>query len=76
MGRFLRCAYHSPRASRFSRNWPAVLWGVRSEVFAYRGEHYLGFGQPQASVKAIKLSMIRLGNEDVREDVVIGPGLR
>ena len=50
--------------------------GVRSEVFAYLGEHYLGFGQPQASVRAIKLSMIRLGNEDVREDVVIGPGSR
>ena len=22
----------------FSRNWPAVLWGVRSEVFAYRAQ--------------------------------------
>ena len=39
-------------------------------------EHYLGFGQHPASVKALKLSMIRLGNEDVREDVVIRPGLR
>ena len=39
-------------------------------------EHYLGFGQHPASVKALKLSMIRLGNEDVLEDVVIRPGLR
>jgi hypothetical protein len=39
-------------------------------------EHYLGFEQHPASAKAIKLFMIRLGNEDVREDVVIRPGLR
>jgi len=39
-------------------------------------EHYLGFEQYRASVKAIKLFMIRLGNEDVREDVVICPGSR
>ena len=39
-------------------------------------EHYLGFEQYRASVKAIKLSMIHLGNEDVREEVVIRPGLR
>ena len=32
MGRFLRCAHHSRGASRFSRNRPAVLWGVRSEL--------------------------------------------
>ena len=39
-------------------------------------EHYLGFEQPPGSVKAIKLSMIRLGNEDVREEVMIRPGSR
>jgi hypothetical protein len=38
MGRFFRYANHSREASRFSRNRPAVLWGVRSEVFAYRAE--------------------------------------
>jgi hypothetical protein len=39
-------------------------------------EHYLGFEQQRTSIKAIKLSMIRLGSEDVREDVVIRPVLR
>jgi hypothetical protein len=39
-------------------------------------EHYLGFEQHRTSSKAIKLSMIRLGNEDVREEVVIRPGCR
>jgi hypothetical protein len=39
-------------------------------------EHYLGFEQHPASVKAIKLSMIRLGNEEVGEEVVIRPGSR
>jgi hypothetical protein len=39
-------------------------------------EHYLGFEQHPASVKAIKLSMIHLGSEDVREDVLIRPGSR
>jgi hypothetical protein len=39
-------------------------------------EHYLGFEQRPTSVKAIKLSMIRLGNEDVGEEVVIRPGSR
>jgi hypothetical protein len=39
-------------------------------------EHYLGFEQHRTSSKAIKLSMIRLGNEDVREEVVIRPGSR
>ena len=39
-------------------------------------EHYLGFELYRASVKAIKLSMIRLGSEEVREEVVIRPGLR
>ena len=38
-------------------------------------EHYLGFEEYPASVKAIKLSMIRLGSEEVREEVVIRPGL-
>ena len=39
-------------------------------------EHYLGFAQYPASVKAIKLFMIRLGSEEVREGIVICPGLR
>ena len=39
-------------------------------------EHYLGFEQHPASGKEIKLSMIRLGSEDVREDLVIRPGSR
>ena len=39
-------------------------------------EHYLGFEQDRASVKPIKLSMIRLGSEVIPEDVVIRPGLR
>lgn len=39
-------------------------------------EHYLGFEQHQSKAKAIKLSMIRLGNEDVREEVIIRPGSR
>ena len=39
-------------------------------------EHYLGFEELRTSSKAIKLSMIRLGNEDVREEVVLRPGSR
>ena len=39
-------------------------------------EHYLGFEEPQPSAKLIKLSLIHLANQDVREDVVIRPGLR
>jgi hypothetical protein len=39
-------------------------------------EHYLGFEQNRGLVKPIKLSMIRLGNEEVPEEVVIRPGLR
>ena len=39
-------------------------------------EHYLGFELQQTSVTAIKLSMIRLASEDLREEVVIRPGLR
>jgi hypothetical protein len=39
-------------------------------------EHYLAFEQYRTSNKATKVSMIRLGSEDVREDVVIRPGLR
>jgi hypothetical protein len=38
-------------------------------------EHYLGFELYKA-VKPINLSMIRLGSEEVREEVVIRPGLR
>jgi hypothetical protein len=39
-------------------------------------EHYLGFEQDRSSSKATKLSMIRLGNKDVGEEVVIRPGSR
>jgi hypothetical protein len=39
-------------------------------------ELYLGFEQNRTSSKAIKLSMIRLGNEDVGEEAVIRPGSR
>ena len=39
-------------------------------------EHYLGFEQHRTSSEAIKLSMIRLGNEDVGEVVVLRPGSR
>jgi hypothetical protein len=39
-------------------------------------EHYLGFEQLRSSSKAIKLSMIRLGNAGVREEVVLRPGTR
>ena len=39
-------------------------------------EHYLGFEERRTSSKAIKLSMIRLGNEDVQEEVVLRPGSR
>jgi hypothetical protein len=39
-------------------------------------EHYLGFEQHAASVKAIKLYMIHLGSEEVREEVVLRPGSR
>lgn len=39
-------------------------------------EHYLGFEQHRTSYKAIKLSMIRLGNEEVGEEAVLRPGSR
>jgi hypothetical protein len=39
-------------------------------------EHYLGFEELRTCSKAIELSMIRLGNEGVREEVVIRPGFR
>ena len=39
-------------------------------------EHYLCFEEYRASVKPIKLSMIRLGSEEVQEEVVIRQGLR
>jgi hypothetical protein len=39
-------------------------------------EHYLGFELYRASVKPIKLSMIRLESEEVPEEVVIRQGLR
>jgi hypothetical protein len=39
-------------------------------------EHYLGFEQHRTSSEAIKLSMIRLGNENVGEESVLRPGSR
>jgi hypothetical protein len=39
-------------------------------------EHYLAFEEYRTSNRTTKLSMIRLGSEDVPEDVVIRPGLR
>jgi hypothetical protein len=39
-------------------------------------EHYLGFEQRPGLDKSIKLFMIRLGDEDVHEDVIIRPGSR
>ena len=39
-------------------------------------EHYLGFEQLRPSPKAIKLSMIRLANQEIGEEVVLRPGLR
>jgi hypothetical protein len=39
-------------------------------------EHYLGFEQNRSSSNAVKLSMIRLGNEDAGEDAVLRPGSR
>jgi hypothetical protein len=39
-------------------------------------EHYLGFEQHRTSSKAINLSMIRLGNQDVGEAAVLRPGAR
>ena len=50
------------------------------QVIDYLGravwEHYLEFEQRRTSSKAIKLSMVRLGNEDVGEEVVLRPGSR
>jgi hypothetical protein len=39
-------------------------------------EHYLGFEQHRTSSKAIKLSMIRLRDQDVGEEAVLRPGSR
>jgi hypothetical protein len=39
-------------------------------------EHYLAFELQQASVKPIKLTTIRLGGQDIAEEVLIRPGLR
>jgi hypothetical protein len=39
-------------------------------------EHYLGFEQLRTSSEAIKLSTIRLGNEDARGEAVLRPGSR
>src|SRR5258707_15191176 len=39
-------------------------------------EHYLGFEQLRTSIKAIKLSMIRLGDEDAGEESILRPGSR
>ena len=64
------------------RAWKVALGGefrVRTGnryVGGTKWEHYLGFEQHPASGKEIKLSMIHLGSEDVREDLVIRPGSR
>ena len=39
-------------------------------------EHYLGFEQHRTSSKTIKLSMIRLGDEDAGEESILRPGSR
>jgi hypothetical protein len=39
-------------------------------------EHYLGFEEPHSLAKVIKLFMIHLANDEVREEVVIRPGIR
>jgi len=39
-------------------------------------EHYIGFAERRSSAKAIKLSLIRLANQDVPEEAMIRPGLR
>ena len=39
-------------------------------------EHYLAFEQHRTSLKAIKLSMIRLGGQDVGEEAILSPGFR
>ena len=39
-------------------------------------EHYLGFEQNRSSSNAIKLSRIRLGNQDVGEEAVLQAGSR
>lgn len=39
-------------------------------------EHYLGFEQRHTSSEAIKLSTIRLGDEDLGEEALLRPGSR
>jgi hypothetical protein len=39
-------------------------------------EHYLGFEQHRTSFKAIKLSVIRLANQDAGEAAILRPGSR
>ena len=39
-------------------------------------EHYFGFEQLRTSSETIKLSTIRLGNEDVGEEALLRPGSR
>ena len=78
------------RSKKFSGADRSITWGPwqqnPKDEFRFRTgdrylghavwEHYLGFEQFRTSSKAIKLSMIRLGDEDVREEVVIRPGFR
>jgi hypothetical protein len=80
----------STNGSLFSGTDRTITWGSwqhnPKDEFRFRTggrylghavwEHYLGFEQFRTSSKAIKLSMIRLGDEDVREEVVIRPGFR
>jgi hypothetical protein len=72
--------------SHGNRSDRTITWGPwqqnEADEFRFRTgdrylgvwEHYLGFEQFRTCSKAIKLSMIRLGNEEVREEVVIRPG--
>jgi hypothetical protein len=78
------------RSKKFSGADRTITWGPwqqnAKDEFRFRTgdrylgravwKHYLGFEQLRTSFKTIKLSMIRLGNEDVPEEVVIRPGSR
>ena len=78
-----REAFEGPDRTITWRAWKEAAAGGRSEKStgdryfgAYAWEHYLGFELYRASVKPIKLSMIRLGSAVITEEVVIRQGLR
>ena len=76
-----RGAFEGPDRTITCRAWKEASGGefrVRTGERYLGGrvwEHCLGFEEYPASVNAINLSMIRLGSEEVREEVVICPGL-